>query len=319
MEEISLSIVNWIKDARKNKGLSLTALGNRAGLTHSQLSRIENGVSALTLFSLIRILYAMNYSFTSLFSEKIIDSIFPLPSIYLEEETEAYQYPVLKFSDIDSFVHFILYKKNAINFIAKWIKYYLQNYTSWTDETIAVLMDEAITLLTLPSVDNREGSQYENICYPIDIGIEKLRKIFLSGGVLLMRDIGAYIRNQRIASNLSLRALSSMIDFSHPGLIKLESNIGDRTLFSDILKLDRALEVDGELVALAWRAGELYLGAHRIYERKEFPLPYSTREIEWIERLVIVLRIYQHFDLQNDTFILVNDLRNIALPNPNIH
>ena len=74
MEELSQSIVNWIKDVRKSKGLSLTELGNRAGITHSQLSRIENGVSALTLFSLIRMLHGMNYSFTSLFSEKIIDS-----------------------------------------------------------------------------------------------------------------------------------------------------------------------------------------------------------------------------------------------------
>ena len=316
MEELSQSIVNWIKDVRKSKGLSLTELGNRAGITHSQLSRIENGVSALTLFSLIRMLHGMNYSFTSLFSEKIIDSKFPLPSIYLEEKTESYQYPVIKFSDIDSFVHFILYRKNARIIIAKWIKHYLKNYTSWADETIAVLMDEAITLLTFPSVDNREGSLYENLCYPIDIGVDKLRKIYLSGGVLLMRDIGAYIRNQRIASNLSLRALSSRIVFSHPGLIKLESNIGDRVIFSDILKLDRALGVDGELVALAWRAGELYLGVHRIYERKEFPLPYTTREVEWIERLVIVQRIYQHFDLDEEIQSCIADLRENAVLDP---
>lgn len=311
------SIVNWIKDARKRMGLTLTELGNQTGITHSQLSRIENGVSALTLFSIIRIFYGLNYSFTSLYSENIIDSKSPLPSIYLEEKKESYQFPVLKFSDIDSFVHFILYRKIARDFVAKWLRHFIEIHTSWTEETIDVLMDEAITLLAHPSVDNRQGSQFENLCYPIDISIEKLKNNYLSGGVLLMKDIGAYIRTQRLEKNISLRALSSQVDLSHPGLSKLESDMSDRTLFSDILKLDRALGTDGELVALAWRAGELYLGAHRIYERKEYPLPYSTREMEWIERLFIVLRIYQHYDLLDDTILLVNDLRKNAVPNPN--
>ena len=49
-------------------------------------------------------------------------------------------------------------------------------------------------------------------------------------------------------------------------------------------------------MAFTWRAGELNLGIHKIYDKKEYPLPYSSRDLEWIERLIIVLRIYQHFD-----------------------
>jgi len=315
MDDEMQAIVDWIKKARKQKEFTLKILGERAGLTHAQLSRIENGVSALTLFSLIRIFYAYNYSFTSLFSENIIDSKFSLPKIYSEGEKESYEYPVFNFGDIDSFVHFILYRKNARDFIAKWLRHYIEKHTSWIDEAIAELLDEAITLLTFPSED-RQGSLYENLCYPMDISVSKLRNNYLSGGVLLMKDIGAYIRNQRMAKNISLRALSSMVDLSHPGLSKLETEMSDRTLFSDILNLDRALGLGGELVALAWRAGELYLGVHRIYDRKEFPFPYSTREIEWVERLTIVLRIFQHFGLMEDAESFIADIRENAVIYP---
>jgi len=315
MDNEMQSIINWIKGARKHKGLTLTELGKRAGLTHSQLSRIENGLSKLTLFSLIRIFYAYNYSFTSLFSENIIDSKLPLPSIYSEEKKESYEYPVFKFGDIDSFVHFILYRKNAKNLILKWLKHYIARHTTWTDDAITELLDEAITLLTFPSED-RQGSLYESLCYPMEISVSKLRKIFLSGGALIMNDIGAYIRNQRLAKSISLRALSSKVDLSHPGLSRLETAMSDRTLFSDILKLDQALEAEGELVALAWKAGELYLGVNRIYDRKDFPLAYSTREIEWIERLTIVLRIFQHFGLMEDAESFIADIRENAVIYP---
>ena len=136
MDDVTQPIVEWIKNARKQKGYTLKELGDRAGITYAQLSRIENGVSGLSLFSLIRIFYAFDYSFTSLFSENIIDSKSPLPSIYLEEKQESYQYPVLKFSDVDSFVHFILYRKNARDYIAKWLRHFIENHTSWTEETI---------------------------------------------------------------------------------------------------------------------------------------------------------------------------------------
>ena len=293
MENDIQSLVSWIKDARKRKGCTLTELGNRSGLTHSQLSRIENGVSDLTLFSLIRIFNAFNYSFTSLFSENLFNSKFPLPSIFLDGKKESYQYPVLRLGDIENFVYFILYRKNARNFIAKWLKHYIENYTMWTEEAISGLLDEAITLLTFPS-DDREGSMYENLCYPMDISINKLRNIYLSGGGLIMRDVGAFIRNQRLEKNLSLRALSSKVNISHPWLSRLETGLTDRTLFSDILNLDQELEFEGDLVAFAWRAGELYLGIHKIYDRKEYPIPYSRRDLEWIDRLIIVFSILSY-------------------------
>jgi transcriptional regulator with XRE-family HTH domain len=308
----SKSIVEWLKEIRKQKGYTLEELGEHTGLTQPQLSRIENSVSSLTLFSLVRICSALNISFTSLFSEKLIATEGSIPTIYIQNQQEDFEYPVLNMGDVDNYVHFSIHRKKAKTLLSKWLKNYIKKYKNWNDGAIDTLLDEAIFLLGLPT-NEREGTLFKNLCYPIDIQVSKLRKVYLSGGALLLQDLGAYIRNQRLNKNFSLRKLSRKVDLSHPGLINLETKMSDRTLFSDLVKLDCALNVEGELLALAWRASEMYLGTRRAYVDKRI-LPYTPNEVGWIERLIILLRIYQHFDLLEDAQAFITDLRKMAVP-----
>ena len=107
----SKSIIEWLKKIRKQKGYTLEKLGEYNGLMHNSAKRnIENGVSSLTLFSLVRILKCFKHSFTSLFSEKIIATNSSQPTIYIQNQQEDFEYPVLNMGDVDNYVHFSIHR-----------------------------------------------------------------------------------------------------------------------------------------------------------------------------------------------------------------
>lgn len=313
MEALSEQIINWLKHTREIKNLTLVELGKQSGLTHAQLSYIETGKSELTLFSLVRILNAFNYSFTSLYSENIINNQIPIPKIYLQEDKEAFEYPTFKIGDVADFVHFAVYRKKAKQFLIPWLKHFVINHQGWTEKAVSTLLDEALTLLTIPPSDREENNLFKDLCYPMELGINKLRQIYLSGGAMILKDPGTFIHNQRTLQGLSLRNLSEKVTLSHTSLARLEKGFSNRTLFSQVVNIDQALEAEGDLVAIAWRAAETYLGIGRTYEPNT---PYNLDQLEWIKRLIILLRIYQHFDLLEDAKAFIADLREKAVPYP---
>jgi transcriptional regulator with XRE-family HTH domain len=311
MENLSNRIVEWLKYVRETRDLTLVELGEQSGLTHAQLSYIETGKSELTLFSFVRILNAFNYSFTSLYSENIINNQIPIPNIYLQEDKELFEYPTFKIGDVADFVHFAVYRKKAKDFLIPWLKHFVINHQEWTEKAVSTLLDEALTLLTLPPSEREENSLFKDLCYPMELGINKLRQIYLSGGAMILQDPGTYIHEKRALQGISLRNLSEKVSLSHTSLARLEKGFSNRTLFSQVVNIDQALEAEGDLVAIAWRAAETYLGIGRTYEPNT---PYNLDQLEWIKRLIILLRIYQHFDLLEDAQAFITDLRKMAVP-----
>jgi hypothetical protein len=93
---------------------------------------------------------------------------------------------------------------------------------------------------------------------------------------------------------MSLRQVATLLELTHPALSNFELNPGDRVRLNDIIHLDNALGLDGELVVFAWRTAELYLGIHRIKtEQSQKIQPWNQPEIHLIEKLITTSRLFQ--------------------------
>lgn len=80
-------------------------------------------------------------------------------------------------------------------------------------------------------------------------------------------------------------------------LIKFEKTVSDRVKLVDLLRLDQAFELNGKLLAFAWRTGELYTGTLRIQSQPErgskIPKEWTEMELKKIERLIFASRLYE--------------------------
>jgi len=89
------------------------------------------------------------------------------------------------------------------------------------------------------------------------------------------------------------------VDITHRSLIKFEKIISEKLKFVDLIKLDQALSLKGELIAVAWRVAELYTGVLRIKSQlqqgSEPPAAWTDEQIHLIERLLLFTRLYQHY------------------------
>ena len=59
IKQRSLKVGEAIREARIQAGLSQRALGTRCGLTHADISRLENGKQNPRLQTLIKLLFAL--------------------------------------------------------------------------------------------------------------------------------------------------------------------------------------------------------------------------------------------------------------------
>ena len=154
-----------------------------------------------------------------------------------------------------------------------------------------------------PSLDNCEKyndllhasfEEYQ-LCYPINISEEKLRQIYLAGGVFIFSDLGVYVRSLREERGLSIRQLAKTVAVTHPAISALETKMGSRVKLNDLIKIDNALRLDGELIVFAWRTAELYLGIYPKSISDTAPRQLQSHEVTVIERLVIISRLFQHY------------------------
>ena len=86
-------------------------------------------------------------------------------------------------------------------------------------------------------------------------------------------ELGLFLARCRTKKGLSLRKLSGLIGLNYKTIFRLEHNLNSRISFTDIVSIDKALEKNGELISLAWRAGECHLGCNKLFkEIKKFDI-----------------------------------------------
>jgi len=157
--ELSASIGAWLRQERQKRSLKLEDLAEQARLTHTAISRVEIGRSAVTVFFLCKVLNALGLNFSALVEEGFVPSHTPNPDTHFRH------------------------------------------------------------------LDDQEISA---------------------------ADISAYIRREREQRGLTLRAAGEMLRMTFQTLHRLEHNFNERVKLADILNLDTAFALQGELIALVW-------------------------------------------------------------------
>jgi transcriptional regulator with XRE-family HTH domain len=296
-----------IKAVRTKKGLTIGKLAILSGLTHPQISRIENQKSALTLNSAFRITHSLEMPLSSLLSEVAIGVLpFHFQKTYLNSENQ-FEYPCLNSSDFDTLDDLGFFSSGrATTVITTFLEYFL--------EKKAIMLDSEKRKLIAPMLytylGNKQLKSFSKISpplpwalpdiinfrYPNEFSVENIRKIYFAGGVLFFLDVGAYVRLVRVSKGISLANLGRTVGLSHQGIKQLELQTAEKTRLVDIVNLDIALDLKGELLSIAWKVAEFYAGVHRIKTKRSDSLqPFQSFEIHGIEKLIVVSRLFQQY------------------------
>jgi len=294
-------LTNWFLEKRKQRGLTLTGLAQISGLTHATLSRLETQNLQLTLFSAVRIMYALELPWTELFTQGFVKQGLSIPEIYRTQDQPGSDFPCLLFGDIDALeTSGVLRRGLAPAVVRQLLSLFIEKYDpSLGNEKTGLLATNFYSFLHSP--DSNDGLARESLPdvdfrYPQDFPSESLRNIYLSGGALTLLDLGRYVRNLRETKKMSQAQVAALVELSRPALGYFETNPGDKVKFDDLINLDNALGLNGEFVVFAWRTAELYLGVYRTKTETTGSIhPWTESEIRLIEKLITTSRLFQRY------------------------
>jgi transcriptional regulator with XRE-family HTH domain len=308
-----MKLNDWIREQRKMKDFTVTQLADKAGISHAQVSRIENNKSKISLVTLVRLLYALDVSYSSIFAQDEIDlpKLDILDNIRHMGKHNVLDFPCINFNDIellDSKYTALSDKIKEITILL--LQKFTQKFGTQSDEKYLKPLSELYYRCLglppfglanmVPGLTSPEMPSSEDFMYPPGFS-EKLQWIYSSGGALIFLDLGMYVHHVRLSQNLSLRGLGKMVGISHQGIKILETQTAEKLIFEDLVKLDQVLEVEGNLINFAWRATEIYTGAFRAKSISANKLqPFTSAEIFEIEKLIMASRLFQYF-LPDDT------------------
>ena len=294
-----------IRNERERKGLSARKLAELSGGTHSQISYIENEKSALTLNAAVRIFSSLELPLSAFLTDKTITSMplrFQESALGRGGDVECFGLNYKDIGTLDTSGLFLSGKAERV--IVRLLGYLVNGFEpSFDDEktsTLAQLLYNYVgvkELARVPSLKLTQGFPgWNNFRYPSQLSLDNIRNNYLAGGALVFLDIGAYVRRVRLSKGLSLMTLGNAIGFSDQGIRRLENQTAEKIKLEDILKLDMALDLQGELLDFSWKVGEFYAGIYRIKsERADKLMPYQSFEIHGIEKLIVVSRLFQHY------------------------
>jgi transcriptional regulator with XRE-family HTH domain len=293
-------LVKWLSEQRKRRGLTLVNLAEVAGFTHSTLSRIETQALQLSLFSTVRIMYALDLPWIELFTQGFVKEGLPVPEIYRTPRQPESDFPCFLFGDFDVLDTTGLLRRGVAPAIVKQLlsRFIIKHSPTLGGEKIDLLASDFYSFLHSPNEKDglaREVLPDVDLRYPQKFSPDNLRNIYFSGGALTLLDLGRYVRYLREIKKMTQSEIAALVDLSRPAVGYFETNPGDRIKIEDLIRLDSALELNGELVIFAWRSAELYLGIHRIKTgRSGMIQPWQQHEIHFIEKLITASRLFQH-------------------------
>ena len=158
------------------------------------------------------------------------------------------------------------------------------------------------------------------ILFPPQLDGRLVLEIYWEGGVITLRDVGAYVRWLRSTQDKVLTDLRNSIDLSESALSRLETGMLEQVRMKDVLSLDQELCREGELVRMSWEACALYPGSVRQRGRsRQFDRPdatWSDKELRLALAVIAVVRWWSYFELGDQVQIsaLRQSLRSALAP-----
>lgn len=318
MDAILKKYGQLIRGKRRANNFSLDQLSKLSSVDLSQISRIENEKSSLTLSTAIRIFSALDISLTDLLPKEVVDSMplfFQKKSKKTDFQKNNLKY--LNYNDIDLLdVSGLLGSGKAGGIITFYLEYLAEEADFCIKKTIHTvdLSHLLYNYLAVKDIQNTSENfspfkaesslELVDFRYPRELSLENIRNIYKAKGALVLLDIGAYIQRTRYDQNLSLQGLGSAVGFSKQGIRKLENQTPEKIRLEDVLKLDQALNAKGELLDLTWETAKLYAGFYRTKTHISGNLqPFQSFEIHGIEKLVVLSRLFELYWPYTDNWL----------------
>lgn len=294
MEKLS----NWLRDQRIQSQLDVRELSAKSFVTTAQISRIENNLSGITINTLVGLGYGLDFGLDEVLSELKIYPHFPrLKNDLVGEESDL---PIPRIDD--AYAVWLFFRDQAQR--AKGLMYdgyhQVQSHLgNKDDDTMQKSLDAVWEALQAHS------NKFFPLPYPAGMTEDHSLDIYSRGGAITNRDLGVRLKATRVEKSLSLRELADKTKISYSVLSRLEHGIIERVYFEYILKLDQALTMDGELIALAWEAGEYESGfslLNYVNEKKMELQKYDYKDWEpvskaWADTFITICRWHHVLEL----------------------
>jgi len=276
MDKISYSIGKWIRKLRMDQGLTSPVLAKEIGINQASLSRIETGRSDITVFTLKRVLNALDLPFSELQKQGVVNYPYRDPDTYFVPfRLTSPPLPGLTLDDVREYAKLSPEKR----------------------QTALVTLYKKFADLSYPDAIAKRIQGPETLPSPIEyiyeIKIETLEQAAAANTVLILSDVGSFIYQRRKSLPFSLynayQDKSEDLPFSYASITRLEQNFNKRVIVDEMIKLDQVLQAQGELFALCWHAMGDYLELLKLQ-------PSDKTEKDWLaetDTLVSICRLYQ--------------------------
>jgi transcriptional regulator with XRE-family HTH domain len=288
-------INKWLKEKREAKSYNINELAYQSDLTNAVISRIENGVSAITLTSLVKLLKGLESNFFELAKDidglKYVRSYWPRFWNQQGVETES----SLSIRDLIAFVNFYRQEKSfAEDRLIHWFSLPLSQHLDCQLDNAKEQAKKYVNDML-----ERRPKDTKPIPYPREIGLHILKSTLIKKSVLIYSDAGTFLRKTREKHKLTLKELDDLSHISRSTLSRIERGELERIKIDDITRLDWTLNAEGDLIAMFWAAARFHAS---------ILCPKCTeRDFIIMESLIRIRRWMQATSLQNDDWL--NQLR----------
>jgi transcriptional regulator with XRE-family HTH domain len=297
INEIEEKIVSWLIKTRHEQKLDILELAQRSGLANSQISRIENRRSSITLLAVVRLCYGVNVPPISFIKESGVGTIIypgtrlvPLPTAINGLP------PFLTINDMMAFKQAYQHDSLAAqeDLFSLWKKLINKGVKAQKDTT----------QLEVDQVKNALSSHpdFQPLPYPSGYEINMLHDIYTERGIITLVDAGHFARKARQMHNLTVVDVQKATLVGRNVISRIENGELEKIRFSDILKLDKCYQAEEFLQSVFWAAFEYLSGveyARLIRGVNPPPGPFPT-SFNWAldpiqDTLLKISRWYQVF------------------------
>lgn len=246
------SIGSWLKKQRETLHLDARTLGSLANIGQSQVSRIESGYSSLTLSALISLSWALNIDPREVAAgigtpevikrKSAVRNKTELTNKLFSYDLEALFYKYFFHQD-EQLLTFL-----ALHFHEAYLAASKQRLVDFDD--VQKQVRHAVVL-------------GKKIPLPKRTPMNLLWGYYTEGGVLTIDDAASYLVQKRLSAGMTLEDLSKKTDLAQSIISRIEQGQTERLVLDDVIKLDAALNTNGEIFSMFWHALEFQLGISR--------------------------------------------------------
>ncbi len=284
-------IGNWLKQRRLQLGLSLIDIEEISGISNSQISRIERGVSEITLVPAVKLFRVLRVDISEVVQRLGAED---LHIVYRKKSAKKDHLRRHALRIQDAWCTASLYYQMPSR------KIFLRELAEWYLQLTGLGMgvNWAPRLKEVPPLERAyvalhgvfEQNPQKPLPYFDSLTMEEITELFMSGSAMLIMDGSAFLRRWRMRQELSLRKIASMAQISTSKYYDLESNHTANLKLSTLLKIQQAIPHE-PILPIFWAAASFRVGIDDTAPYDHDPLPWNEETWIMAEALVKISRL----------------------------